>query len=129
MTTETDILRQQYALAYSESLPPDNPSKKQPHQSAESYTTWWCTEFSRQMVKIVRVANEALYHLSKGYEMPVVQLQAFRSVRADGAMTAPALLAECVPPLQQLLVNPAVDADTFEKTMHQIVKAFAPSEG
>lgn len=54
------LLRQQYALAYSDHLSTDARERKRPDESNEEYAKWWHREHLHSLSELVNIAKEAL---------------------------------------------------------------------
>lgn len=123
MISSVEDIRREYALAYSASLPASESAKLKDGDSVDRYVSWWCREYGRDMVKIARVAKEALANLANNADTETVRSLAHNSILHDGSAVVGVLL-DNIEPLRSVLLSEPVDAATFKQTMELIVEAF-----
>jgi hypothetical protein len=123
MISTVEDIRREYALAYSASLPSDESAKLNDGDSVEQYVSWWCREYGPDMVKIARIAQEALTNLANGVGTEAVRSLAHHHTLHEGSAVVSVLL-DHIEPLRSVLLSDPVDDDTFKRTMGLIVEAF-----
>ncbi len=123
MVSTVEGIRREYALAYSASLPPDESAKLNDGDSVEQYVSWWCGEYGRDMVKIARIAQEALTSLANGAGTEAARSLACHHILYSSSVVVHVLL-DSIEPLRSVLLSDVVDDNTFKRTMELIVEAF-----
>ena len=127
MTTETDRLREQYALAYSATFPPSEPARKQSGESDSDYTDRWCRMYAPDMAKVVRFAEKALDYLRQGRSAAETRRLINYEIFFDGANAVVRLLLESIPPLRAALLIDDMDDKSYQSALELIVSTFRPA--
>ena len=123
MVNTVDDIRLEYALAYSASLQPGDPAKMQGTETADEYTTRWCTVYKPDMAKIVVIAEATLANLADGGDVKTARRLVYDQIRYQPSMIVQVLL-DRIPPLRNVLLSDRADEATFKGTMELIVQAF-----
>jgi hypothetical protein len=128
MTNEIDQLREQYAQAYSDALPSDEPARRQPDEAIHDYTSLWCSAYAPDLIKVVERAEKALAHLDQGRSATQAQNLTGLDIYSDGGTGVEQLLLEAIPPLRTTLLTERMDDAAYRRALELIVRAFGSAQ-
>ena len=128
MTTETDRLRAQYALAYSATLRQNEPARKQPGEPDSDYANRWCSTYAPYMNQIVQFAEIALSYLRQGSSAAETRALIRSEIFSDGGTMVVRLLLGSIPPLRATLLIDEMDDEPYRDALQLIVSSFSPAQ-
>jgi hypothetical protein len=127
VTTETDRLREQYAMAYNETIPSSESASKRPGESDAGYTNEWCGLYAPEMTKIVRFAEKALDQLRQGRSAADTRALINHEIFSDDGTMVVRLLLGSIPTLRSTLLTDEMDDKSYRDALQLIVDSFSPA--